>query len=913
MVLLAPPSLPKRWQFKEKPAFGTLRQTFLTQFTKHDTPIQRSNAQILPDDQREWTAPKGITLCRKGFLIPTQLPENREIVRRLLRDLTHHYEESKFEKQQKKRRGNWNNAAETSNKAPLQCFCSTYPENPEQLLLNSTAGDEASQLNNITDKADWLEAMDKSKKNAHEQKLKRAQSSNYLLVPKFYLLEQLKKRGGVELNDHNTAGSPMAAHLQFNSKRRLVETERRPQVSATNFAIHHLQKTGGAVLVLPVGCGKTVCALYIAMFLRVCTLIVVGTDGLISQWKDRIQEYVPGARIGQIQGPICETENCDFVIACTKSLSERAYNPEKLRKIGLVIFDEAHHAAAPTFLTAVVQVAAPYMLALTQDPTRQDGMTNVLYYYFSYNVFIVRPSLPPDINLHIGVHRFAKRCFIQDADCVSSTRLKERKQNAAGDPSTLQYCESLASFDKKHYAAACLASAPVALLASRQSAQVSPSSLPAVAGYHAASSWQNAYSTTDVTNLTYTQIYQSLQSDAHRNATAVAYMKQFLKTNDANAIRMPTVEECNSTSELDIFERHRSHVNVRIAPVNTTQNASTSLGVVKLLHQCSREELQTMQQLERQILVLASEKEHIDSLYDRMIRSGFPESMIGVYVGGENKKLSTDERNELLARRIILATFAMAAEGTDIATLNTIFFMAPRSGITDQAIGRGLRDKLTKEIMPYVMDFTDSWCEMTKNMYYSRHKSYKFYDAIHHFFDDDSSYEAIGAVCWKKPLKTRTQRLVEQRKESRKRKMTKNKNQKKAKIPKLYSKPVSDDDATETTINDEDTIEEDDDEKTIEEDDEQTIEDDDEKTIEDDAIEESFSKDATEIQKFVNVIEQTEMRKRKFVNADEDDEDTIEDTDIILPKKRKQMVGKEEKEEDDEDEDSERSEEEEYV
>jgi hypothetical protein len=326
----------------------------------------------------------------------------------------------------------------------------------------------------------------------------------------------------------------------------------------------------------------------------------------------------------------------------------------------------------------------------------------------------------------------------------------------------------------------------IALLAAQQgaaggaaSSSSSPSSLspvpglPQLAAYHALSTWQTAYSTTDVKNYSYTQVYQTLQSDAHRNATIVAYIKQFLRINDATAVRQPTADECNDSDATSVFERGRAHVNVRITARQSSVDTSTSGTVVKDVYLCGRNELQSMEQVERQILVLASEKEHIDSLYDRMLRSGFNEAMIAVYVGGpETKRLTSEQRRELLSRRVILATYAMAAEGTDIATLNTIVFATPRSSITDQAIGRALRDKLTPAIMPYVLDLCDKWCEMTDRMYYTRNRSYRLYEARHHTFDDQSSYDAVGAVCWRRPSRTRTQRIVDGRKAIRE--MTKN-------------------------------------------------------------------------------------------------------------------------------------------
>src|SRR5690606_16364183 len=134
------------------------------------------------------------------------------------------------------------------------------------------------------------------------------------------------------------------------------------------------------------------------------------------------------------------------------------------------------------------------------------------------------------------------------------------------------------------------------------------SGLPGLADLHAQSDWQRDFCQADADHLNYTQLYQQLQCDAHRNATIVAYTKQLLNTNDVEQVRAPTIRECNDCASEFIRDQHRSFVNVKICDT------------LKQIDQCSRDELQQMQQVERQILILASEKQHIDSLHDRMVR-----------------------------------------------------------------------------------------------------------------------------------------------------------------------------------------------------------------------------------------------------------------------------------------------------
>ncbi len=49
-------------------------------------------------------------------------------------------------------------------------------------------------------------------------------------------------------------------------------------------------------------------------------MIVVHKEFLAQQWRERINQFCPGATIGLVQGDVINTE-CDFVIAMLQSLS----------------------------------------------------------------------------------------------------------------------------------------------------------------------------------------------------------------------------------------------------------------------------------------------------------------------------------------------------------------------------------------------------------------------------------------------------------------------------------------------------------------------------------------------------------------------------------------------------------------
>lgn len=162
--------------------------------------------------------------------------------------------------------------------------------------------------------------------------------------------------------------------LRFNGK--LEETKTRPQITAFHTTVKQLQSTNGALVVLPPGTGKTNLAIAIALHLRLKVIVLVHTDFLISQWAQRIQDFVIGKEpvsIGLIQQDTCATKACDFVIASIQSIHSRDYPTEDL-ECGLLIVDEAHHIAAATFSKVLSKIPHYYSMGLTATPNRGDGL-----------------------------------------------------------------------------------------------------------------------------------------------------------------------------------------------------------------------------------------------------------------------------------------------------------------------------------------------------------------------------------------------------------------------------------------------------------------------------------------------------------------------------------------------------------
>jgi superfamily II DNA or RNA helicase len=147
---------------------------------------------------------------------------------------------------------------------------------------------------------------------------------------------------------------------------------------------------GGGIISVPCGYGKTVIALYIAAKLNLKTLVVVHKEFLLNQWKDRIEEFIPGAEIGRIQSKTINSRNKDIVIGMLQSISMIDYQDDIFNDFGLVIYDECHHLGAEVFSKALLKTNSKYTLGLSATPQRNDGLTKVFEWYLGPVVYRIK-------------------------------------------------------------------------------------------------------------------------------------------------------------------------------------------------------------------------------------------------------------------------------------------------------------------------------------------------------------------------------------------------------------------------------------------------------------------------------------------------------------------------------------------
>ena len=145
--------------------------------------------------------------------------------------------------------------------------------------------------------------------------------------------------------------------------------------------IKHVGASGGGLLDVEPGKGKTVMALNIISKLQKKTLVIVHKTFLMNQWLERINTFLPNAKIGKIQGDVIDIENKDIVLGMLQSLSNKKYDPAIWDDFGLCIFDECHHLSAEVFSNIMINVVTNYNLGLSGTMTRKDGLTKVFEYF----------------------------------------------------------------------------------------------------------------------------------------------------------------------------------------------------------------------------------------------------------------------------------------------------------------------------------------------------------------------------------------------------------------------------------------------------------------------------------------------------------------------------------------------------
>lgn len=157
----------------------------------------------------------------------------------------------------------------------------------------------------------------------------------------------------------------------------------------------------GGIISVGCGFGKTVLGLYLAAQLQKKTLVICHKEFLINQWKERIEHYLPDARIGIIKAKRLDVNDKDIVLASLQSIAMKDYPSEVFERFGFVIADEAHHLSAEVFSQALPKVSCRYMLGLSATLDRKDGLRKVFEWFLGRPVFQLKKRADAEMEVHM--------------------------------------------------------------------------------------------------------------------------------------------------------------------------------------------------------------------------------------------------------------------------------------------------------------------------------------------------------------------------------------------------------------------------------------------------------------------------------------------------------------------------------
>ena len=115
------------------------------------------------------------------------------------------------------------------------------------------------------------------------------ESKKKIYIPKFY---GINKFGKLDINKIES-GKDIDVKFKF-----VLRENQKPVVKKY---LEVAKDIGGGIISVPCGFGKTVIALYLLAALGKKTIVIVHKEFLMDQWKERIQFFLPDAKIGKVR------------------------------------------------------------------------------------------------------------------------------------------------------------------------------------------------------------------------------------------------------------------------------------------------------------------------------------------------------------------------------------------------------------------------------------------------------------------------------------------------------------------------------------------------------------------------------------------------------------------------------------
>lgn len=504
-----------------------------------------------------------------------------------------------------------------------------------------------------------------------------AENDLELGVPRDFFFSTSKKQYSLvwELND----GTPVSYDTILEQKGKYAEQGEAIQTLCGWF--RGANDTGmesglhlGATFKADPGFGKTNTALSIAHELAITTVVLVHKESLMTQWVKRAERFMPGIKVGVVQGDVCDFEGKDLVVAMMQSLAMERHGPRYSQEFydypGLLVVDEGHRVGSQTWAPVPALFPARWRLLCTATPRRKDGADKVFWW-------------------HVGPIRFDAKT--------------ERPKPA------VRIVESG------------LRKVPEYL----QRPGVSPS---LVVNFLTKSRPRN--------DVVVSEMVKALKAPAQRKLLILSERLEQLRDLDqmlAHACEKAGLEDVTTgfyvgewytgevqeklskaTWNMDDGGREKA-VDVLFKAFKRKKDLDADMGGdgERLIYaQPSKDEAEQWIDLDAEMDELESvddpkEKKRITALFDRMIFYIAKQNKIRQKRVEKKKALTEEQLAEAERARVVFMTYQMSSEGIDIPAADTLGFVSPISDV-EQSYGRGRRECVPKA---YGGDRTPDECE----------------------------------------------------------------------------------------------------------------------------------------------------------------------------------------------------------
>ena len=554
--------------------------------------------------------------------------------------------------------------------------------------------------------------------------------------------------------------------IQFNG-------ELRPYQNAiVDKYIKHVGDCGGGLLDVDPGKGKTVMALNIVSRLGKCTLVIVHKSFLLNQWIERIEQFLPGARVGKIQGQTLDIENKDIVIGMLQSLSMKEYPKDTFRNFGLAIYDECfprntlvHTSHGP------MEIGTLYDLWLTNGTMQKyvriekevEKLVEVLPKILSYNQNTQRFEWSQMTHAWKRQRKELLKVYLMCGSFVCTPEhkilttdgYKCAKDLRIGDYIECMYNASTSNqYDISSFELykALTPKGPLTATAFLYFENyIPPSTLEAEKIFGKSEDGYDVFDIEVKDNHNFVlkmadgmRIYPIVSNCHHMGAEV--FSRCMMKVNTTYTLGLsgtmerkdgltkvfemfigPVVHKEKTESEHSVVVKGIVY-NVDDEEFNETQhdymgNPKFSTMISKLCSYSHRSEFilrvlvsELEMNPEQQFMILAHNKSLITYLHDAIAHRNIAGGSVGYYIGGM-KEAALKQSEE---KKVIIATYAMASEGLDIKTLTSLILASPKTDVC-QSVGRILRQKHSS---PLVVDIIDEH-DIFMSQWYKRRKYYK--------------------------------------------------------------------------------------------------------------------------------------------------------------------------------------------